>query len=245
MTLQSTLHVSARQSVIKITAPNTLQSHSPCVSCDPTLPRWHYWVWVQSAVRWVWSHVGVCDYVVVVLSLVLHHSVAMHLHHYCYLQDHQLLGVAESWRVSRGSNCSCLHSDQSDRSVKRIGGTSENGSIPQMDSVLFSAIPSGYIQTINWKKYIIRVNIIFPLITNITLCLTTKPLRTFPAYCGHMTKICSLLFHIYINQQSHKHISMSLLQTNRNKRCVKLNIVALTEFNLCINSCTKTCFSGK
>jgi len=64
--------------------------------CDQKLPRWHYWVWVQSVVRWVWSHVGVCDCVVEVLSLVSHRSVAMHLHHYCYLQDHRLLGVVVS-----------------------------------------------------------------------------------------------------------------------------------------------------
>jgi len=40
--------------------------------------------------------VGVCDCVVEVLSLVSHHSVAMHLHHYCYLRDHRLLGVVVS-----------------------------------------------------------------------------------------------------------------------------------------------------
>jgi hypothetical protein len=166
----------------------------------------------------------------------------MHLDHYCYLQDHRLLGVVVSWRVSMGSNCSCSRSDQSDRSVNRIKvhqrmqaplRRTELCFLPSL-MVMYKP-PEEWNKQYNWTLYF--------LTTDITFCLTTKVL----VYSLHMVvtlKTFYWLFHIYQSAQCQKHVSMHLLKTNWNKRCLNY-IVTLSKFNLCINSYTKTRLSGK
>ena len=55
-----------------------------------------------------------------------------------------------------------------------------------------------------------------------------------------------ICYFIYINTDRVESIFPCIsLKTDQNERAFKINIVAVREFNLCINSCIKTCFWGK